>query len=162
MRRRLLGYGAIAVVVLVVGTIAVLAYQSLQVPYQPPTASSPLPAAGGCAPAPCADLRGYTLWVINLDVQTDLVKMQVTFRNSSNSTHAAPEDLVLIDSQHHPAPAIFDAVGCTAWSRHEFSHGATYGPVTMCFRAATTAPPLVLRWSPDFGFVCCQTDIKLT
>lgn len=162
MGSRLLRNGAIAVAVLVVGTIAVLAYQSLQVPYQAPTIASPLPATGGCAPAPCADLRGYTVWVSNLEVQSDLVTMQLTFRNSSNSTHAAPEDLVLIDSQHHPSPAIFDAAGCTSWSRHEFGHGATYGPVTMCFRLATTAPPLVLRWSPDFGFVCCQTDIKLT
>jgi hypothetical protein len=162
MSRRLLSYGGIAVVALVLGTIAVLAYQSLQVPYQAPTASSPLPAAGGCTPAPCADLRGYTLWVNNLAVTPDLVTMQVTFRNSSNSTHASPEDLTLIDSQHRPSPPIFDAAGCTSWSRHEFGHGAMYGPVTMCFRVASTAPPLVLRWSPDFGFVCCQTDIKLT
>jgi hypothetical protein len=69
---------------------------------------------------------------------------------------------MLIDSQHNPTPAIFDASGCTSWSRHEFSHGATYGPLTVCFRPAATAPHLVLRWSPDFGFVCCQTDIKLT
>jgi hypothetical protein len=88
--------------------------------------------------------------------------MQITFRNSSDSTHAAPADLELIDSQRHSSPASFDLPGCTQWSRHEFSHGATYGPLTVCFRAATTAPPLVLRWSPDFGFVCCQTDIKLT
>ncbi len=32
----------------------------------------------------------------------------------------------------------------------------------VCFKAGTSAPPLVLRWSPDFGFVCCRTDIKLT
>ncbi|HWO44832.1 MAG TPA: hypothetical protein VNO87_04485, partial [Methylomirabilota bacterium] len=68
----------------------------------------------------------------------------------------------LIDSQHRQSSPIFDAAGCTAWSRHEFGSGATYGPVTMCFRAASVTPSLVLRWSPDFGFVCCQTDIKLT
>ncbi len=162
MSKRLLRYGAIAAAVLVVGTIAVLAYRSLQVPYQAPTAASPLPAVGGCTPAPCADLRGYTLWVSNLVVTPDLVTMQMTFRNASNSTHATPADLMLIDSQHRQSSPIFDAAGCTAWSRHEFGHGATYGPVTMCFRAASVAPPLVLRWSPDFGFVCCQTDIKLT
>lgn len=162
MSKRLLGYGAIAVAVLVVGTIAVFAYRSLQVPYQPPAVSNPVPAAGGCTPAPCADLRGYTLWVNNLAVTPELVTMQVTFRNSSNSTHASPQDLLLIDSQHHPSSPIFDAAGCTSWSRHEFGHSAAYGPVTMCFHVATTAPPLVLRWSPDFGFVCCQTDIKLT
>jgi len=162
MSKRLLRYGAVAVSALVVLTIGVLAYRSLQVPYQAPTVASPVPAAGGCTPAPCADLRGYTLWVDNLAVTSDLGTMQVTFRNSSNSTHAAPEDLMLIDSRQHPSSPIFDAAGCTSWSRHEFGHGATYGPVTMCFRVTTTAPPLVLRWSPDFGFVCCQTDIKLT
>jgi hypothetical protein len=31
----------------------------------------------------------------------------------------------------------------------------------VCFEVSTTAPPLVLRWSPDFGF-CCRTDIKLS
>jgi hypothetical protein len=159
--RRLLGYGAIAAVVLVAATIAVLAYRSLQVPYQAPAVSSPVPALG-CAPAPCADLQGYTLWVTNIGVQGDLVTMQVTFRNSSDSTHAAPEDLVLIDSQRNQSRAVFDAPACTPWSRHEFNHGATYGPVVVCFRPGTAAPPLVLRWSPDFGLVCCQTDIKLS
>jgi hypothetical protein len=162
MGRRLLRYGAISIAALVVLTIGALAYRSLQVPYQAPTVASPLPAAGGCTPAPCADLRGYTLWVSNLDVKPDLVTMQITFRNASNSSHAAPEDLVLIDGERQMLPAVFDATSCTSWSRHEFGHGATYGPVTMCFRAATIAPPLVLRWSPDFGLVCCQTDIKLT
>ena len=141
--------------------MAVLAYRSLQVPYQPPTVSSPLPALG-CTPAPCANLHGYTLWVADLNVQGDMVTMQITFRNSSDSTHAAPEDLALIDSRHQTSPAIFDAPGCTHWSRHEFKKGATYGPLVICFRATSTAPPLTLRWTPDFGFVCCQTDIKLT
>jgi hypothetical protein len=145
----------------VVATVAVFAYQSLQVPFQAPTVSSPVPALG-CTPAPCADLNGYTLWVTNLEVQGNLVTMQITFRNSSDSTHASPEDLLLIDSRQNASPAIFDATGCTAWSRHEFSHGAMYGPITVCFRASSTAPPLVLRWSPDFGFVCCQTSIKLS
>jgi hypothetical protein len=141
-------------------TVAVLAYRSLQVPYQAPAVSSPI-AALGCAPAPCADLRGYTLWVTNLQVQGNLVTMQIMFRNSSSSTHAAPEDLVLVDSQHNQSPTVFDAPSCTAWSRHEFDRGATFGPLVVCFRVSTSAQPLVLRWSPDFGFVCCQTDIKL-
>src|SRR2546428_13503720 len=101
---------------MVVLTIAVLASGSLHLPYQAPSVASPLPAAGGCTPAPCADLRGYTLWGSNLDARPDLVTMQVTFRNSSNSTHASPEDLVLIDSQHQMLPAGVDATGCTGWS----------------------------------------------
>jgi hypothetical protein len=160
--KRQLTYGAIGAAILVVAAVAVLAFESMQIPYQAPSVSSPLPAAGGCAPAPCADLHGYTVWVSSLEVKGNLVTMQVKFHNSSDSTHAAPEDLQLIDSHRSASPPAFDAPGCTQWSRHEFNHGATYGPLTVCFRASSTAPPLVLRWSPDFGFVCCQTDIKLT
>jgi hypothetical protein len=145
----------------VVVVVAVAAYGSLHVPFQGPTVSSPVPALG-CTPAPCANLHGYSLWVTNLDVKGNTVTMQITFRNSSDSTHAAPEDLVLIDSQRNSSRPIFDAPTCTSWSRHEFNHGATYGPVVVCFKVGTTSPPLVLRWSPDFGFVCCQTDIKLS
>jgi hypothetical protein len=159
--RRLLTYGAIAGGLAVVVLVAVAAYGSLQVPFQAPTLSIPVPALG-CAPAPCANLHGYTLWVTNLDVQGNLVTMQITFRNSSDSTHASPEDLMLIDSQRNTSRPIFDTPSCTAWSRHEFSHGATYGPLVVCFKAGTVPPPLVLRWSPDFGLVCCQTDIKLS
>jgi hypothetical protein len=159
--RRLLTFAAIGAAALVVGTVAVLAYQSLQVPYQAPVASSPVPAHD-CTPAPCAKLQGYTLWVTNLNVQTNPLTMDIRFRNASESTHASPQDLVLIDSQKLESPPVFDAPGCTQWSRHEFYGGATFGPVTVCFRVTSTAPPLVLRWSPDFGFTCCQIDIKLT
>lgn len=157
----MLTYGAIAAGLVVVALVALAAYGSLQVPFQAPTVSSPVPALG-CTPAPCANLQGYTLWVTNLDVQGNRVTMQITFRNSSDSTHAAPEDLVLIDSQGQTSRPIFDAPSCTTWSRHEFNHGATYGPLVVCFKAGSPSPPLVLRWSPDFGFVCCQTDIKLS
>jgi len=139
----------------------VLAYQSLASESRPAPASSPIPAAGGCTPAPCANVQGYTLWISKLDVTSNLVTMQITFKNSSDSTHAAPEDLELIDSARHTSRPIFNAPGCTPWSRHEFNSGATYGPLTVCFQVTTTAPPLVLRWSPDFGF-CCRTDIKLS
>lgn len=152
--------GAAAAVVL---TVAAFAYQSLQVPYRAPALTSPLPALGGCSPAPCANLQGYTLWVANINVKDNLATMQITFRNSSDSTHAGPEDLLLIDSMKHSSPPVFDTPGCTHWTRHEFSHGATYGPLNMCFKTANTwSPPLVLLWTPDFGFTCCHTEIKLS
>jgi hypothetical protein len=88
--------------------------------------------------------------------------MQVTFKNSSSATHASPEDLRLIDSTLHSSGLVTDAPGCQTWSRHEFSNGATFGPTNVCFRVTAAAPPLVLRWSPDFGFFCCQSDIKLS
>jgi len=159
--RRLLTYGGIAAGLVLVALVGLAAYGSLQVPFQAPAVSSPVPALG-CTPAPCANLQGYTLWVTSLDVQSDRVTMQITFRNSSDSTHAAPEDLVLIDSQRQTSRPVFDAPSCTPWSRHEFNHGATYGPLVVCFKVGNSSPPLVLRWSPDFGFVCCQTDIKLS
>ena len=159
--RRLLTYAAIGAGLAIVAVTAAAAFGSLQVPFLSAPVSSPVPALD-CTPAPCANLQGYTIWVTNLNSQDNVVTMQITFRNSSDSTHAAPADLELIDSQRHTSSPTLDLPGCTQWSRHEFSHGATYGPLTVCFRATTTAPPLVLRWSPDFGFVCCQTDIKLS
>src|SRR5260370_42257652 len=132
MSSRLLRYGAISAAALVVLTLAVLAHRSLQLPSQAPPVASPLPAAGGCTPAPCADLRGYTLWVSNLDVKPDLVTMQITFRNASNSSHAAPEDFVLIDAERQMLPAVFDATACTSRSRHDLCHGPASLPVTTC------------------------------
>jgi hypothetical protein len=160
MNRRLIGYGALAVAAVIVLGVAAAAYQSLQAPFQNPTTSSAAPSLS-CSPAPCANLQGYTLWVTDLNVAGDLVTMQITFKNSSDSTHAAPEDLRLVDANRHRSDPVFDAPSCTQWSRHEFNHGAMYGPLTVCFRQAGVTSPLVLRWSPDFGFVCCQTDIKL-
>jgi hypothetical protein len=87
--------------------------------------------------------------------------MEVTFKNSSGATHASPEDLQLIDSKLHSSDLVTDASGCQTWDRHEFRNGALFGPLNLCFRVNTAGPPLVLRWSPDLGFMCCQTDIQL-
>src|ERR1700686_4712192 len=51
-----------------------------------------------CSPGPCTNLGGYTLWISNVRVDNDLVRMTVKFQNSSSSTHASPEDLQLIDN----------------------------------------------------------------
>jgi hypothetical protein len=161
MRRRLLQYGALAAALLVVLLVAIAAFLAMQVTFQNPTPSSAVPAVN-CSPAPCANVQGYTLWVSNLKLDGNLVSAQITFKNSSNATHASPEDVQLIDSMQHTSALITDAPGCQTWSRHEFSNGATFGPLNVCFRVSTSAPPLVLRWSPDLGLVCCRTDIKLT
>jgi hypothetical protein len=157
---RLVKYGAVGAGLVVAAVVAVAAFMSMQTPFQGPTATSPVPALA-CAPAPCANLQGYTLWVSNLSVNGDVVSMQVLFLNSSDSTHASPEDLQLIDSKQQASSLITDSPGCKTWDRHVFNNGAKFGPVTVCFRVSTPAPPLVLRWSPDFGFFCCRTDIKL-
>ena len=88
--------------------------------------------------------------------------MSLTFQNSSNSTHADPSEIQLIDAAGHSNNRVTDAPGCTAWPRTEFNNGAKFGPVPECFRPSSTGPPLKLHWEPDFGFLCCETDIALT
>jgi hypothetical protein len=157
----LLGYGVAAAALLLVVLIAIAAFLAMQVTFRNPTPSNAVPATN-CSPAPCANVQDYTLWVSNLKVVGNLVSMQVTFKNSSSATHASPEDLQLIDSKRHSSALITDAPGCETWGRHEFSNGATFGPMNVCFRVTTVDPPLVLRWSPDLGLFCCQSDIKLS
>jgi hypothetical protein len=161
MRRRVVAYGAGAAAILFVLAAAAAAFVAMQVPLQGPTAGAPTPAVN-CSPAPCANVRGYTLWVSDLSVDGDVVSMMVTFKNSSAASHASPEDLQLIDSKQHSSGLVTDAPGCQTWSRHEFNNGAVFGPLKVCFRASTPGPPLALRWSPDFGLFCCQANIKLT
>ena len=128
---------------------------------------TPNPSSGGgtasraCSPKPCLDLQGYTLWVSKVTEADGVVRMQVTFQNASDSTHAAPEDLRLIDSSQQSSPSIQDQPGCSHWTRTEFSNGARYGPITVCFRPSTVDAPLTLRWSPDMGFFCCQADVRI-
>ncbi len=160
MTTRLVKYGALSAGLLVAAVVAVAAFMSMQTPFQSPTASSPVPVLA-CSPAPCANVQGYTLWVTNLTVHGDVVSMQVVFRNSSDSTHASPEDLQLIDSKQQASGLIVDSPGCKTWDRHVFNNGAQFGPLTVCFRVSAPAPPLVLRWSPDFGLFCCRANIKL-
>jgi hypothetical protein len=160
MSRRFLTFGAVAIGVIVAGGVAVAALISSQVPLQEPTANSPAPTLA-CSPAPCASLQGYTIWISGLAVNRDVVSMQIVFKNSSNSTHASPEHVQLIDAKQHASGVITDAPGCTTWNRHEFHSGAQFAPGTICFRISSSSPPLVLRWTPDFGLFCCQADIKL-
>lgn len=114
-----------------------------------------------CSPQPCLDVQDYTMWVSNVAVTGGIVRMNVTFRNSSGATHADPSDLELLDASKQSSPAIQDAADCTHWSRTEFSNGAKLGPLTMCFRPASTSSPLTLHWSPDLGLICCTADLKI-
>jgi len=118
-------------------------------------------SSGPCSPAPCLNLQGYSLWVSNVTDDGGVLKMRVKFRNSSDSTHAAPEDLTLVDAQHRMSPSVQDAPGCTHWNRTEFNNGASYGPITVCFRPASLDSPLTLRWTPDMGFFCCDALLRI-
>ena len=158
-RNRILQYAAIGGGLAVVLGVAVAAFVSLRVPLD--TGPSAGPSTGPCEPQPCANVRGYIVWVSDLKVQEGLVTMKLTFRNSSSSTHAAPEDFSLVDSQKVDHSAVHFAPDCAPWPRTDFDNGATYGPVAECFRPASTSPPLELRWTPDFGPFCCETVIGL-
>jgi hypothetical protein len=156
----LIRFAAIGAGALVVMAVGVAAFVSLQSPYQQPATTTQITSP--CSPQPCADVRGYQLWVSDLNIDSGLVVMSLTFRNSSSATHADPSDIQLIDSSGRPNQPIHDAPGCTAWPRTDFDHGAKFGPVPECFRPRNTGPPLRLNWEPDFGFMCCQTVITLT
>ena len=160
MRRdQLIRVVAVGAGALVVIAVAVAAFQSLQTPFQAPSAT---PGSARCGPPPCANVRGYTLWVTDLKVDSGLVSMMLTFRNSSPATHADPADVQLTDAQGRPNKPVYDAPGCTTWPRTDFNHGAVFGPVPECFRPASTAPPLKLHWEPDMGLFCCEADLVLT
>ena len=160
MTRRLLTDTAVFVGLVVAGIVALLAYESLQAP--PPSSASASPTPANCSPSPCANVQGYRLWVSNAQLDGDLVTMQVKFQNASSSTHASPEDLQLIDSTHHSSGLVVSGTQCSTWTRHEFSGGAFFGPISVCFQVADATPPFTLRWSPDLGFFCCVRDISVT
>ncbi len=159
MIRRLLTVGAIAIGLIVAAVVAVTAYQALHTPLQASSDTNLAPE--NCSPGPCTDVQGYTVWISNVTVEGDLVRMQVKFRNSSPSTHASPEDLQLIDASRHASGLVTDAAGCNTWNRHEFSNGATFGPIDICFRVSNTTRPFILRWAPDLGLFCCETNIRI-
>ena len=137
--------------------LAVVAFIALARGVAPVSEAASLP----CSPQPCLDVQDYTLWVSNVTDADGIVRMDVTFRNSSAATHASPEDLQLVDANTQTSPALQDVAGCTHWSRTEFSNGAKLGPLTICFRPGSTASPLTLRWSPDLGLICCQANLKI-
>jgi hypothetical protein len=159
MTRRLLTDTAVFLGLVVAGIVGLIAYEALQTPTQN---SSGNLTPENCTPGPCADVQGYTLWVSNVHIQGDQVGMQVKFQNSSPSTHASPEDLQLIDSSRHASGLITGGTDCNTWTRHEFSHGATFGPIGVCFRVTNAIPPFTLRWTPDLGLFCCEKDIVIT
>lgn len=158
MVRRLLTVVAVGAGLIVAGIMVIAAFAALKAPISNALAT---PSPQSCSPAPCADVQGYRLWITNVQVQGGLVRMTLKFQNSSASTHAAPEDVELLDSGGHVSGIVTDATGCHTWSRHEFNNGATFGPIDVCFRIATLKPPLSLRWTPDLGFICCDTTISL-
>ena len=158
-RNRILRYAAIGGGLAVVLGVAVAAFVSLKVPFD--TGPSAQPSTGACEPQPCANVRGYILWVTDLKTDGGLVSMQLRFQNSSGSTHADPADISLIDSQNAGSAPVYDSPSCTHWPRTEFNSGAVFGPVPECFRPFSTSPPLRLHWTPDFGPFCCETVIAL-
>jgi hypothetical protein len=110
---------------------------------------------------PCANIRGYILWVSDFKVDSGLVSMHLTFQNSSPATHADPADVQLLDPNGQRDDAVYDAPSCTHWQRTDFNNGAKFGPVPECFRPSSTTPALGLRWAPDMGLLCCETVIAL-
>lgn len=155
MSVRLLLFGAGGLAVAVIGVAAFLSMG------QSAVTGGSRPGSLPCSPRPCLDVQNFTLRVSNVTEADGLVRVDVTFQNSSDATHADPADLELVDAKNQSTRAVQDGPGCSRWSRTEFANGAKLGPLTICFRPASTSAPLTLRWSPDFGFFCCSADLKI-
>ena len=159
MGRRLLLSLGVVMGLIVAALVAGAAYTALKTTPPPPTNSSLLPE--NCSPGPCANVNGYKIWISNVRLDNDVVRMTVKFQNSSSATHASPEDLQLIDAGRRASSLITDSSGCKTFTRHDFDHGAYFGPIDICFRVSNTTPPFILHWSPDLGAFCCQKDITI-
>jgi len=159
MGRRLLVSLGVVVALIAAAVIAGGAYTALKNPLQTKPNSNLTPE--NCSPGPCTNLQGYTIWISKIYIDKDIVHLTVKFQNSSTSTHAAPEDLVLIDSERRQSAPVADVPGCKSFTRHDFNKGAIYGPLDLCFRMVNTTPPFILHWSPDVGAFCCQHDITI-
>ena len=159
MARRLLTLLGVFAGLIAAALVAGAAYMALKMPLatQPNSSLSP----ENCSPGPCTTLNGYTLWISNVRVQNDIVRMTVKFQNSSAATHASPEDLTLIDAGRRSSIPIADAPNCKSFARHVFNQGAVFGPVDLCFRVSNSNPPFILHWTPDLGAFCCEKDITL-
>lgn len=149
------------VFVVFAAVVAVNAYRAMSAAPSDNTASQAPAGTATCTPAPCTDLQGYTLWVSNVRIEGKLVHMTVMFKNSSSSTHAAPEDLALVDQGNRTSQITTSGADCSTFTRHEFSHGQTLGPINICFHVNDTTPPFRLVWSPDMGAFCCETGLLL-
>jgi hypothetical protein len=159
MGRRLLTALAAVAGLMVAAVVAGAAYTALKAPAQlNPNANL---APENCTPGPCANVQGYKIWISNVRLDNDVVRMTVKFQNSSTSTHAAPEDLSLIDQGRRSSNMITDSSGCNTFKRHDFDGGAYFGPIDICFRVSNTTAPFILHWTPDVGAFCCQKDITL-
>jgi hypothetical protein len=159
MGRRLLTALAVAAGLMVAAVVAAAAYTALKAPLQLNPNGNLAPE--NCTPGPCANVQGFKIWISNVRLDNDVVRMTVKFQNSSTATHASPEDLQLIDAGRRSSNLITDSTGCNTWKRHDFDSGAYFGPIEICFRVSNTAPPFILHWTPDVGAFCCQRDITI-
>jgi len=159
MARRLLTFLAALAGLVVAALIAGGAYMALKAPLATQPNSNLQPE--NCSPGPCRNVHGFTIWISGVKVSNDIVHMTVKFQNSSVATHVAPEDLTLIDAGRRQSIPITDSVGCKSFTRHEFSGGAYFGPLDLCFRVSNTTPPFILHWTPDLGEFCCEEDINI-
>ncbi len=159
MGRRLLTMLGVVVGLILAALVAGAAYTALKTPLSTPNSTNLNPE--NCAPGPCANVSGFKIWISNVKVENDIVRMTVKFQNSSSATHVAPEDLQLIDSGRRAGTLVTDAPNCKAFVRTEFSHGTYFGPVDVCFRVLNATPPFILHWTPDMGAFCCQRDITI-
>ena len=141
MARRVLTALGIAAGLMLAALVAGAAYTALKAPLATTPNSNLNP--DNCSPGPCVNLSGYTLWISNVRVQNDIVRMTVKFQNSSVATYASPDDLQLIDAGRRTSIPITGVTGCNTFARHEFSGGKVFGPTDLFLRRLLCAGELV-------------------
>jgi hypothetical protein len=154
--------GLLAAFLVGLAILAYIVFQSAAASQQNRAAAPGQPAKLTCSPAPCANLQGYQVWITGFQAQARSVTLDVSFQNSSSSTHADPSDFALLDASGLPFRPTYDSTDCPHWPRTEFSNGERRGPFHLCFKPSSSAPPLKLRWTPDMGLFCCRAEIVLT
>jgi hypothetical protein len=150
----------VAAFLVVLAAVGIAAYEA-EMPAGSTVTGGSTSTSAACSPQPCASVQGYDLWISDLSTGPRLVTMTVRFRNASSSTHADPADFELVDTAGRTSRPYYDSGACPHWPRTEFANGATRGPFPICFQPVSVSPPLRLRWTPDLGFACCETFIRL-
>src|SRR3989442_13667737 len=116
MGRRIVTSLGIVAGVIAASLVAAAAYTALKTPLSTSPNSNLTPE--NCSPGPCANLKEDKIWISDVHVENDLVRMTVRFQNSSTSTHASPEDLQLVDARRRASCLVTDPPTCASFMSH--------------------------------------------
>jgi hypothetical protein len=119
-----------------------------------------------CSPTPCADRGGLTMYVTNVNTNGGdagngfrWAKITLRWHDTSGENTVGDVGFTLRDgtSTVHESESSEDGgppKGCGAFedaTRTTLAPGASWGPLTLCFRIGGPSQPLTLGWFDDCG-----------